>query len=68
MKAALEAAGDTYVSTDAQSSAAKQLSDMESLIAQGVDALIVLAQDTQAIIPPCRPPPMKGFRSSPMTA
>jgi D-xylose transport system substrate-binding protein len=51
MKAAIEAAGDTYVSTDAQSSAAKQLSDIESLMAQGVDALIVLAQDTQAIIP-----------------
>ncbi len=51
MKAAIEANGDTYVSTDAQSSAAKQLSDVESLMAQGVDALIVLAQDTQAIIP-----------------
>jgi len=51
MKAALEAAGATYVSADAQSSSAKQLSDIESLIAQGVDALIVLAQDTQAIIP-----------------
>lgn len=51
MKAALEAAGATYVSADAQSSSAKQLSDIESLMAQGVDALIVLAQDTQAIIP-----------------
>ncbi|MBU4529089.1 MAG: D-xylose ABC transporter substrate-binding protein [Hoeflea sp.] len=51
MKASIEAAGDTYVSTDAQSSAAKQLSDVESLMAQGVDALIILAQDTQAIIP-----------------
>jgi D-xylose transport system substrate-binding protein len=37
MKAAIEAAGDTYVSTDAQSSAAKQLSDIESLMAQGVE-------------------------------
>ncbi|KGF68258.1 sugar ABC transporter substrate-binding protein [Hoeflea sp. BAL378] len=51
MKAAIEAAGDTYVSTDAQSSAAKQLSDVESLMSQGVNALIILAQDTQAIIP-----------------
>ena len=51
IKAALEAAGATYVSTDAQSSSAKQLADIESLMAQGVDALIVLAQDTQAIIP-----------------
>src|SRR6056297_3644408 len=51
MRAALEANGAAYVSTDAQSSSAKQLSDIESLMAQGVDALIVLAQDTQAIIP-----------------
>ncbi|ABV93739.1 D-xylose-binding periplasmic protein xylF [Dinoroseobacter shibae DFL 12 = DSM 16493] len=51
IKAALEAAGATYVSADAQSSSAKQLSDVESLIAQGVDALIILAQDSQAIGP-----------------
>ncbi len=51
IKAALEAAGAAYVSADAQSSSAKQLSDIESLIAQGVDALIILAQDTQAVIP-----------------
>lgn len=49
--AALEAAGASYVSTDAQSSSSKQLSDIESLIAQGVDALIILAQDAQAIGP-----------------
>jgi D-xylose ABC transporter, substrate-binding protein len=49
--AALEAGGAAYLSTDAQSSSSKQLSDVESLIAQGVDALIILAQDTQAIIP-----------------
>ncbi|RME17481.1 MAG: D-xylose ABC transporter substrate-binding protein [Alphaproteobacteria bacterium] len=49
--AALEKAGVEYISADAQSSAAKQLSDVESLIAQGADALIILAQDTQAIIP-----------------
>ncbi len=51
MRAALEEGGAAYISTDAQSSAAKQLSDIESLMAQGVDALIVLAQDTEAIIP-----------------
>ncbi|WP_444667782.1 D-xylose ABC transporter substrate-binding protein [Cereibacter changlensis] len=51
IKAALEAAGATYVSADAQSSSAKQLSDVESLMAQGVDALIILAQDTAAIGP-----------------
>ncbi|WP_353474469.1 D-xylose ABC transporter substrate-binding protein [Salipiger sp. H15] len=51
IKSALEAAGATYISADAQSSSSKQLSDIESLMAQGVDALIILAQDTQAIIP-----------------
>lgn len=51
MKAALEAGGAAYISTDAQSSSAKQLADIESLMAQGVDALIVLAQDGEAIIP-----------------
>ncbi len=51
MKAALEAAGAKYVSTDAQSSASKQLADVENLISQGVDAIIVLAQDTDAIGP-----------------
>jgi D-xylose transport system substrate-binding protein len=51
IKAALEAAGAEYVSADAQSSSAKQLSDVESLIAQGVDALIILAQDASAIGP-----------------
>jgi len=51
IKAALEAAGAKYISADAQSSSAKQLSDIESLMAQGVDALIVLAQDTAAIGP-----------------
>ena len=51
IKAALEAAGAEYVSADAQSSSAKQLSDVESLIARGVDALIILAQDSAAIGP-----------------
>ncbi|MEP4194731.1 MAG: D-xylose ABC transporter substrate-binding protein [Aliishimia sp.] len=51
IKGALEAAGATYLSADAQSSSAKQLADVESLIAQGVDALIILAQDSAAIGP-----------------
>jgi D-xylose transport system substrate-binding protein len=51
MKAAIEAAGDTYISADAQSSAAKQLTDVESLISQGANALIILAQDASAIGP-----------------
>ncbi len=51
MKAVIEANGDTYISADAQSSASKQLTDVESLISQGADALIILAQDQEAILP-----------------
>jgi D-xylose transport system substrate-binding protein len=51
IKAALDAAGAAYISADAQSSSAKQLSDIESLIAQGADALIILAQDASAVGP-----------------
>ena len=51
MKAAIATAGDKYISADAQSSAQKQLTDIESLIAQGANALIVLAQDSSAIAP-----------------
>lgn len=51
IKAQIEADGNTYVSADAQSSASKQLTDVEALIAQGADALIILAQDSSAIGP-----------------
>jgi D-xylose transport system substrate-binding protein len=51
IKAQLAAMGHSYISADAQSSAAKQLTDVESLIAQGANALIVLAQDADAIGP-----------------
>jgi D-xylose transport system substrate-binding protein len=51
IKAAIEKAGGTYLSADAQSSPAKQLTDVESLISRGAKALIVLAQDTDAIRP-----------------
>ena len=51
IKAALDAAGITYISTDAGSSAEQQIADVENLIAQGADALIILAQDGTAIKP-----------------
>ncbi len=49
MKGAIEANGDKYVSADAQLSASKQLSDVEALIAQGVDALIILSVDSGSV-------------------
>ena len=48
---AIEAGGGTYISTDAGSSAEQQIADVEQLIAQGADALIILAQDGTAIKP-----------------
>jgi D-xylose transport system substrate-binding protein len=51
IKAALEAAGATYISTDAGSSAEQQIADVENLISQGATALIILAQDGVAIKP-----------------
>jgi D-xylose transport system substrate-binding protein len=48
---AIEAAGGTYISTDAGSSAEQQLTDVEQLITDGADALIILAQDGTAIRP-----------------
>lgn len=49
MKAAIEANGDKYISADAQLSSSKQLSDVESLIAQGADALVILSVDSGSV-------------------
>jgi D-xylose transport system substrate-binding protein len=51
IKAVVEAAGDKYISTDAQGSAQKQAADIEGLIAQNVDVILVVAFDNQAILP-----------------
>ncbi len=49
--AAVEAAGGTVIETDANDSAEQQLTDVDSLIAQGANALIILAKDSEAIKP-----------------
>jgi D-xylose transport system substrate-binding protein len=51
IQAALEEGGAEYISTDAGSSAEQQLADVENLISQGADAIIILAQDAEAILP-----------------
>jgi len=51
MKAVIEAGGGTYISADAQSSNEKQIADVESLITRGAEALVILAQDTDAVVP-----------------
>ena len=43
--------GSRVVATDANADAQKQLSDMENLIAQNVDAIIVVPWDEKAILP-----------------
>lgn len=48
---AIEAGGATYIKADAGSSEAQQLTDVENLIAQGADVLVILAQNTEAILP-----------------
>ncbi|NQW00271.1 MAG: substrate-binding domain-containing protein [Rhodospirillales bacterium] len=51
IKQIVEANGDKYISADAQGSAAKQLTDVESLIAQGADVLMIVPFDSEAILP-----------------
>jgi D-xylose transport system substrate-binding protein len=51
MKGQLEKMGAKYIMADAQASAEKQISDIENLIARGASALIILAWDSDAILP-----------------
>jgi D-xylose transport system substrate-binding protein len=51
IKSVLDPSGYTYVSADAQSDPQKQLTDVESLLSGGCDAIIILAQDSKAILP-----------------
>jgi D-xylose transport system substrate-binding protein len=51
IRAAVEASGDSYVSTDAQASASRQIADIDGLISRGVHVLIVVAQDSSALVP-----------------
>jgi D-xylose transport system substrate-binding protein len=47
----VEAAGNKYFSADAQGSAAKQQADIEGLITQGCNVILVVAFDSDAILP-----------------
>jgi D-xylose transport system substrate-binding protein len=51
IKAVVEAAGHSYFSTDGQGSAQKQAADIESLITQGCNVILVVAYDSDAILP-----------------
>jgi D-xylose transport system substrate-binding protein len=51
IKAVVEAAGDKFISADAQTSAQKQASDIEGLLGQGCNVILVVAYDSDAILP-----------------
>jgi D-xylose transport system substrate-binding protein len=51
MRSSIQRAGNTYVTTDAEYSAEKQLADIRSLIEQGIDVLVIVPVDQQAILP-----------------
>jgi D-xylose transport system substrate-binding protein len=51
LKATVEAGGGTYIDADANLSTEQQLTDIDTLISKGANVLVLLAQDTQAILP-----------------
>ena len=63
IKAVVEAAGDKYISADAQGSAQKQAADIEGLIAQKPDVIMVVAFDSDAILPSIKKITDAGIKS-----
>jgi D-xylose transport system substrate-binding protein len=51
IQAALDEAGASYISADAGSSEEQQATDVENLLSQGADVIIILAQNTETILP-----------------
>jgi len=51
IQAALDEVGAEYISADAGSSEEQQATDIETLLADGADVLIILAQNTETILP-----------------
>jgi D-xylose transport system substrate-binding protein len=51
LKGAIEAGGGTYISNDAGSKEDVQLTNVENLITQGAKVVVILAQNTDSILP-----------------
>jgi len=51
LKDTVEAGGGSYISADANLSSEQQLTDVDTLISQGANVLVLLAQDNKAILP-----------------
>jgi D-xylose transport system substrate-binding protein len=47
----VEAAGGTYIDADANLSNEQQATDIDTMVSKGAKVMIVLAQDTQAVLP-----------------
>jgi len=61
MKAAIEKAGGTYLSTDAKGTNEQQTADIEGLIARGAKVLVVLAWDADALLPAIKKAQARGI-------
>ncbi len=51
MRSSIQRDGNEYITANAEASAEKQLDDIRTMIEQGVDALVILPVDREAILP-----------------
>lgn len=51
MRSSIQRDGNDYITANAEASAEKQLDDIRTMIEQGVDALVILPVDREAILP-----------------
>jgi D-xylose transport system substrate-binding protein len=51
MRSAIQRDGNKYITTDAQGSTEKQMADIRQMIEDGVDSLVILPMDREAILP-----------------
>ncbi len=51
IKSTVEAGGGTYIDADANLNNEQQLTDIDTMISKGAKVLVILAQDTKAILP-----------------
>lgn len=51
MRSSIQRDGNEYISANAEASAEKQLADIQTMIEQGVQALVILPVDREAILP-----------------
>ncbi|TAG10237.1 MAG: D-xylose ABC transporter substrate-binding protein, partial [Rhodobacterales bacterium] len=51
MRSSIQRDGNEYITANAEASAEKQLEDIRTMIEQGVEALVILPVDREAILP-----------------